>query len=96
MAAWQTYFHVIPRRALTAAASPLAPALLDATDWWTGIPLPIDYRDRLNAVVPSAASASTERETWGFEDSNFVDLDILALYRQELRMNPELWRASAH
>lgn len=95
MAAWQTYFHVIPRRALTAAASPLAPDLLDATDWWAGIPLPFDYRDRLNAVAIPAASASPERETWGAEDGNFVELSFDAGRATSMRVRVDVRRPDA-
>ena len=94
MAAWQTFFHVIPRRALTTVASPLVPDLLETTDWWAGTPLPFDYRDRLGAVAPPAFQ-SPERETWGTEDSNFVEISFDAGRATRIRVRVDVRRPDA-
>lgn len=73
MAAWQTEFHVVPRRAL--AATPLSGAqALAGTRWWAGATLPADYRERLDAAGPRAPAASPEVEAWGPDDGNRVEV----------------------
>ena len=74
MAAWQADFHLVPKRALAAAPSPLTAAVLDATAWWAGASLPADYRERLAAAAPPARSASPDVEAWGAEEGNRVEV----------------------
>lgn len=74
MAVWQVDFYIVPQRALVAAPGRLTRAILDATDWWAGTPLPADYRTRLAGVAAAASSGSVELETWGTEDGNRVDV----------------------
>ena len=73
MADWQVEFSIVPRRALAAGgAAPLrSPA--DAGPWGVAA-LPADYRGKLAAVAPPAASASGDMQSWGPEDGNRIDV----------------------
>jgi len=74
MAVWQVDFHVVPRRAVTAAGHLLTSAVLHDTNWWAGASFPADYATRLATVVSAARSARADLETWGREDGNRVDV----------------------
>jgi hypothetical protein len=74
MAAWHTEFHVVPKRVLAAAAPPLTADVLESVEWWAGVALPTDYRERLGAAAPPALSASPGLEVWGGEDGNRIEV----------------------
>lgn len=73
MAVWQVEFAIVPRRAL-ATKPRVAIAQIMNTDWWSGERLPSEYSKQLAAVAPSGASSAAERQTWGEEDGNRIDL----------------------
>jgi hypothetical protein len=95
MAAWQTLFHVVPRRALTLEPQPaLTAARLDAADWWADATLPHDYRARLSATAP-AGSQSPDRETWGAEDGNFIEVLLANGHVRAVRVRVDVRRPDA-
>jgi len=73
MAAWQVDFTIVPRRAL-ATAGPSK--LLGSADShaWGAEPLPVDYRQKLGAAAAPSSSSSAERQTWGTEDGNRIEV----------------------
>ena len=74
MAAWQVVFHVVPRGSVPPPPKRLAPAELDATDWWAGAAFPADYARRLAAMAPLVRSSSADLQTWGAADGNRIDV----------------------
>ena len=73
MAVWQVDFAIVPRRALaTRAPVPLA-EIMDA-DWWSSDHLPPGYFQQLAAIAAPGAPSAAQRQTWGEEDSNRVDV----------------------
>ena len=73
MAVWQVDFAIVPRRALATKPRVSISDLLDA-DWWTSEHLPPGYAQQLGAIVPAGSSGTTERQTWGQEDGNRVEV----------------------
>jgi len=73
MAVWQVEFAIVPRRALATAPRLALSELLD-TDWWAAERLPLDHERHLGALAPSRNASTTDRQTWGNEDGNRVDL----------------------
>jgi hypothetical protein len=73
MAVWQVDFAIVPRRAL--ALNPRVPiADVLRTDWWSAERLPAGFSQQLTAVAPVGASSTSERQTWGEENGNRVDV----------------------
>lgn len=73
MALWQVDFAIVPRRALVAAPRVPLAQVLDA-DWWSDAHLPSGYSQQLNAIAAAGSSATTDRQTWGTEDGNRIDV----------------------
>jgi hypothetical protein len=73
MAAWQVDFSIVPRRALAATQLAGQPVTADA-DWWTAEGPPTGYQGQLAGVASPASSPSSDRQTWGTEDGNRVDV----------------------
>jgi len=73
MAVWQVEFAIVPRRALTTTPRVSLSQILD-TDWWSSEHLPAGYSQQLAAIAPAGSAPSTERQTWGDEDGNRVDV----------------------
>lgn len=74
MAVWQVEFEIVPHRVLGTPPGRLAPDALANTRWWSGAPLPADYRARLDGIAPRGAATDPELETWGSQDGNRVDV----------------------
>ncbi|MEO5566845.1 MAG: hypothetical protein ABIR92_00040, partial [Gemmatimonadaceae bacterium] len=73
IAAWQVEFSIVPRRALTAAGiAPQRPAI--ASDWWAAEKLPADFQRKLAAIASPAASSDANRQTWGPDEGNRIDV----------------------
>ena len=73
MAVWQVAFAIVPRRALTTKARVPLPEVMD-TAWWSAERLPPSYAQQLASIAPPGPAAGTERQTWGDEDGNRVDV----------------------
>lgn len=74
MADWQVEFAIVPRRALAARPSVPLPKLME-TDWWSSERLPTGYSQQLAAIAsPGSSSPAPERQSWGEEDSNRVEV----------------------
>ena len=73
MAVWQVDFAIVPRRALAATSRIALPTVMD-THWWSTERLPTGYPEKLGAIAPQASSRAPERQTWGDDDGNRVDL----------------------
>jgi hypothetical protein len=73
MAVWQVDFAIVPRRAL-ALKPRVSIADVLVTDWWSAERLPSGFSQQLTAIVPVGASSTSERQTWGEEDGNRVDV----------------------
>ena len=73
MAVWQVEFAIVPRRVLAARPRVALPPVMDV-DWWSAELLPPGYSQQLGAVAPPGASSAAERQTWGAEDGNRVDV----------------------
>ena len=73
MADWQVDFYLVPKRALAGSPS-LVAGQLEATDWWTSGALPPDYRERFGAMAVPAHGSGPEREAWGREDGNRIEV----------------------
>jgi hypothetical protein len=73
MAVWQVEFAIVPRRALATKARVPLPQVMD-TDWWSTDHLPAGYSQQLAAIASPGASKTAERQTWGEEDGNRVDV----------------------
>jgi hypothetical protein len=73
MAAWHVDFTIVPRRAL-AAAGPSKLLGSATAQSWGAEPLPADYRQKLGAAAEPTTSASADRQTWGTEDGNRIDV----------------------
>ena len=73
MAVWQVEFAIVPRRAL-ATTPRVALARIMETNWWSGERLPFEFSKQLAAVAPGGAPSGAERQTWGEEDGNRIDL----------------------
>jgi len=73
MAVWQVDFAIVPRRAF--ARNPRVPIrdLLD-TDWWSAEHLPSGFSQQIAAIAPIGSSSTSERQTWGEEDGNRIDV----------------------
>jgi hypothetical protein len=73
MAVWQVDFAIVPRRAL--ALNPRVPIEgILAIDWWSAERLPPGFAQQLAAGARVGASTSAERQTWGEEEGNRVDV----------------------
>ena len=72
MAVWQVDFAIVPRRALAKGGVAVA-QLMDA-DWWSTERLPVGYAQQLAAIAAPGASPVAERQSWGDEDGNRVDV----------------------
>jgi hypothetical protein len=73
MALWQVDFAIVPRRAL--ATTPRVPSLqVMDTNWWSAERLPAGYSQQFAAIAPTGSSGTAERQTWGPEDGNRVDV----------------------
>lgn len=77
VAAWQVEFVIVPRRALAVAPTPLTPAVLEETQWWTSAPFPKDYQRRLAPVGAPARTIAPGVESWGDELGNRVDVVVV-------------------
>lgn len=73
MAVWQVEFAIVPRQALTTTPHVPLSQVLD-TDWWSGARLPAGHERQLSAIARLGASRATDRQTWGEEDGNRIDL----------------------
>jgi hypothetical protein len=73
MAAWQVDFAIVPRRALAAVSGGLTARPIDA-DWWKGGNAPSDLARQLATIAAPGVSPSADRQTWGREDGNRVDV----------------------
>jgi len=73
MAVWQVDFAIVPRRALGQNPRALVSEILD-TDWWRAERLPAGYSQQLTSIAPAGSSGTPERQTWGEEDGNRVDV----------------------
>ena len=73
-AEWQVEMYVVPSRALAAAPQPLGRAALADTEWWKGMAVPPDYRDRLTAAGDMVAASEPGLERWGQVEGNRVDV----------------------
>jgi hypothetical protein len=73
MAVWQVDFAIVPRRALATTPRVAIRDVLD-TDWWRSERLPSGYSQQLTAIAPVGSSSTSERQTWGDEDGNRVDV----------------------
>ncbi len=73
MAVWQVEFAIVPRRALAVKTGVALSNVVD-TDWWAVNTLPAGYASKLAAVAPVGASSTTERQMWGEEEGNRVDV----------------------
>ena len=73
MAVWQVEFAVVPRRALAAKPRVALPQVMD-TAWWSTERFPAAYAQQLAAIASPGASWTAERQTWGAEDGNRVDV----------------------
>ena len=73
MTAWQVEFTIVPRRALASAGLTKLAGSTDAASWGAE-PLPSDYRQKLGAVVAPTSSSNADRQTWGTEDGNHIDV----------------------
>jgi len=73
MAVWQVDFAIVPRHAF--ARNPRVPIrdLLD-TDWWSAEHLPSGFSQQIAAIAPIGSSSTSERQTWGEEDGNRIDV----------------------
>lgn len=75
MTAWQVDFYIIPKRALSSAPTPLPRDMLETVKWWAGVALPVDYRARFAASLPTAKTTSPDAEAWGVSDVNYVEVE---------------------
>lgn len=75
MAAWQVDFYIIPKRALSSTPTPLPRDMLETVKWWAGVALPVDYRARFAAALPTVKSASPDVEAWGAADANHIEVE---------------------
>jgi len=73
MASWQVDFTIIPRRALASAGPSKLIGSADAHVWGAQ-PLPFDYQQKLGAVMSPTSSSNADRQTWGAEDGNRIDV----------------------
>lgn len=73
MAVWQVDFAIVPRRALASNPRAPVPDILD-TDWWRAERLPAGFSQQLTAAVPGGSSETPERQSWGEDDGNRVDV----------------------
>lgn len=73
MAVWQVDFAIVPRRALAGTTRVSLPQLLDA-DWWSAERLPSGYSQQLATIAPVGSSSTAERQAWGQEDGNRVEV----------------------
>ena len=73
MAVWQVEFAIVPRRALATTPRVAIPQVMD-TDWWRSERLPAGYSQQLAAFAAPGSSPATERQTWGVEDGNRIDV----------------------
>ena len=73
MAPWQVEFAFVPRRALASKPRVNPPQVMDA-DWWRMERLPAGYAQQIAAIAPTGSSSTAERQTWGSEDGNRIDI----------------------
>ena len=73
MAVWQVDFAIVPRRALVTNPRALASDILDA-DWWSAERLPSGFTQQLAAIGPGGSSETSERQRWGDEDGNHIEV----------------------
>src|SRR6476620_11300000 len=73
MAVWQVDFAIVPRRAFAKSPRVAVQKLLD-TDWWSAERFPSGFSHQLAAIAPAGSSSSPERQTWGEEDGNRIDV----------------------
>jgi hypothetical protein len=73
MAVWQVDFAIVPRRALATNPRVAIAEVLD-TDWWSAERFPAGFSQQLAAIAPAGSSSTSERQTWGEEDGNRVDV----------------------
>jgi hypothetical protein len=75
MADWQVEFAIVPRRALATRPSVPLPKLME-TDWWSSERLPAGYSQQLAAIASPGSSPASERQSWGAEDGNRVEISF--------------------
>lgn len=73
MAVWQVEFAIVPRRALATTPRGSIAHVFD-TDWWSTERLPSEYTQQLAAIAPAGSPPTAERQSWGPEDGNRVDV----------------------
>jgi len=73
MAVWQVDFAIVPRRALVTMPRVSSLQVID-TNWWSAERLPVGYSQQLAAIASTGSSETAERQTWGPEDGNRVDV----------------------
>jgi len=73
MAVWQVDFAIVPRRAFAKSPRVAVQKLLD-TDWWSAERFPSGFSHQLAAIAPAGSSSTPERQTWGEEDGNRIDV----------------------
>jgi hypothetical protein len=75
MAVWQVDFAIGPKRAFATNPRVAVRDLLD-TDWWSAERLPPEYARQLAAVAPVGSSSTSERQTWGEEGGNRIEISF--------------------
>ena len=73
MSVWQVDFAIVPRRAFAKSPRVAVQKLLD-TDWWSAERFPSGFSHQLAAIAPAGSSSTPERQTWGEEDGNRIDV----------------------
>jgi len=73
MAVLQVDFAIVPRRAFAKSPRVAVQKLLD-TDWWSAERFPSGFSHQLAAIAPAGSSSTPERQTWGEEDGNRIDV----------------------
>ena len=78
MATWQFDFHLVPATAVE-RHWPVVPLTIsadeyDQLDWWSGTELLAEIRAELSFWLPQGRSWDPERETWGVEDGDRLDV----------------------
>lgn len=73
MAVWQVDFAIVPRRAFATHPRVAVRELLD-TNWWSAERFPSGFSQQLAAIAPAGSSDTAERQTWGEQDGNRIDV----------------------
>ena len=73
MAVWQVDFAIVPRRAFAKHPRVAVRELLD-TNWWSAERFPSGFSQQLAAIAPAGSTGTAERQTWGEQDGNRIDV----------------------